>query len=114
MLVVLRYQVSESELTSFLGDARTAISTLSRRPGFIRGNVGRATDDGDLVIVSLEWADVGSYRRALSSFEVKTEAVPLLSRSLNEPSAFEILHSRGPEGVTDAVSSLAPNGGIIE
>ena len=37
------------------------------------------------------WKDVGSYRRALSSYDVKVGAVPLLSRAIDEPSAYESL-----------------------
>ena len=37
------------------------------------------------------WQDVGSYRRALSSYDVKVGAVPLLSRAIDEPSAYEPL-----------------------
>jgi hypothetical protein len=37
---------------------------------------------------------VGSYRRALSSYDVKVTAVPLLSLAYDEPSAFEVMHSR--------------------
>ena len=32
----------------------------------------------------------GAYRRALSAYDVKLDAVPLLSRALDEPSAYEI------------------------
>jgi hypothetical protein len=38
---------------------------------------------------------VGAYRRALSSYEVKMTVVPLLSRALDEPSAFEIIVGEG-------------------
>jgi hypothetical protein len=34
---------------------------------------------------------VGSYRRALSTYEVKRGAVQLLSRTIDEPSAYEPL-----------------------
>jgi hypothetical protein len=34
---------------------------------------------------------VGAYRRALSSYDVRVGAVPLLSRALDEPSAYETL-----------------------
>ena len=40
---------------------------------------------------SPEWENVGSYRRALSPFEVKMTAVPLLSRSIDEPTAYEVV-----------------------
>jgi hypothetical protein len=35
------------------------------------------------------WSNVGSYRRALSSYEVKMDAVQTLSRAIEEPSAYE-------------------------
>ena len=35
------------------------------------------------------WEHVGAYRRALSSYDVKLHAVPLLSRAIDEPSAYE-------------------------
>ncbi len=37
------------------------------------------------------WKDVGSYRRALSSYDVKVGAVRLLGRAIDEPSAYESL-----------------------
>ena len=42
-------------------------------------------------LLTSEWDDVGSYRRALSTYEVKITAVPLLSRAIDEPTAFEVL-----------------------
>ncbi len=113
MLVVLRYEVPVDELRPFVSDARSAVAVLAECPGFIRARIGRATDDASMVMVSLEWEDVGSYRRALSSYDVKVKSVPLLSRAVNEPSAFEILHSNGPEGVTDKPSSLAPDADMV-
>ena len=40
-----------------------------------------------------EWTGVGAYRRALSAYEVKVHASPLLALGRNEPSAFEVLRS---------------------
>ena len=37
------------------------------------------------------WENVGAYRRALSSYDVKLHAVPLLSRAIDEPSAYEVV-----------------------
>ena len=37
------------------------------------------------------WEHVGAYRRALSAYDVKLHAVPLLSRALDEPSAYEMV-----------------------
>ncbi len=49
---------------------------------------------------------MGSYRRALSAYDVKLGAVPLLSRAVDEPSAYEVL---GEEGVT-ALNEARPRG----
>ncbi|HEX6336699.1 MAG TPA: antibiotic biosynthesis monooxygenase family protein [Jiangellaceae bacterium] len=91
MLAVTRYRVSEADAAGFLNRARTALDVLAERPGWRAGHVGRAVDDPTLWIIYTQWADVGSYRRALSSYEVKVSAVPLLAQAIDEPTAFEVL-----------------------
>lgn len=76
----------------FLELARPALAALAARPGFVSGDVGRAVDDGELFVLATRWASVGAYRRALSGYDVKVHAVPLMYRALDEPSAFESLH----------------------
>lgn len=76
---------------SFEQRGQDALDALAARPGFVRGTLGRCTDDvGDWVLVT-EWADVGSYRRALGNYEVKLRATPLLSDAHDLPSSFEAL-----------------------
>jgi hypothetical protein len=53
--------------------------------------VGRSTDDPTLWLMTLRWDGVGSYRRALSAYDVKVAAVPLLSTAVDEPTAYEVL-----------------------
>ncbi|MBR8742477.1 antibiotic biosynthesis monooxygenase family protein [Nocardiopsis sp. MG754419] len=91
MIVITRYSVPEAETEAFRNDADAAVAVLSRRPGFRWHRIGRAADDPTLWTVVTEWDGAGFYRRALSDFEVKVTAVPLLSRAIDEPSAFEIL-----------------------
>ncbi len=57
----------------------------------MRGTIGRNVDDPTLWVLVTTWANVGAYRRALSSYDVKLHAVPLLSRALDEPSAYEVV-----------------------
>lgn len=109
MLVVLRFQVENCGIDQFLERARAAVEVLGARPGFIRAQVGRALDEEHLAVLELEFDEVGSYRRALSSYEVKMNAVAFLSEALDEPSAFEVLHERTPSGATDTASLLAPD-----
>ena len=91
MLAVTRYRVSEAEAAAFLTRARAALAILAERPGWRTGHIGRAVDDPSLWVFATEWADVGSYRRALSSYEVKMSAMAPLSQAIDEPTAFELL-----------------------
>ncbi len=91
MFVISRFRVPDggSEEQSFRSDAEAALEALSRRPGYVDGRLGRNLDDPSVWALSTTWADVGSYRRALSSYDVKVGAVPLLARAVDEPSAYE-------------------------
>lgn len=93
MLVVTRYRVPADHAVSFRDRARVALDALAARPGWLAGHIGRATDDPTLWVLTSEWENVGSYRRALSAYQVKVDAVPLLSLAIDEPTAFELLTS---------------------
>ncbi len=91
MLVVNRFRVPEAEAEAFAADLAAAHDLLAARPGYVAGTVGRNVDDPTLWVLETRWVNVGSYRRALSSYDVKLGAVPLLSRAVDEPSAYEVL-----------------------
>ena len=93
MLAVTRYRVAPDEGQAFLAEARVALAMLSTQAGFVRGHIGRAADDPQLWLLSTEWEGVGTYRRALSSYDVKLHATPLMYRAVEEPTAFEVLDS---------------------
>jgi hypothetical protein len=93
MLVVSRFRVSEIEGESFLGDLEEARDLLAQRPGYVGGHIGRNIDDPELWVLQTEWENVGAYRRALSTYDVKLGAVPLLSKAIDEPSAYEVVES---------------------
>ena len=93
MLVVTRFEVPEAEAPAFLPQAQAALRAFAARPGYVRGRVGRAADDPTAWVLTTEWVGVGAYRRSLSSYDVKVDAAPLLSRGRDEASAFEILIS---------------------
>ena len=52
-----------------------------------------------------EWDNVGSYRRALSAYEVKVHATPLLAAALDLPAGFEPLLEVAPGGDSIARTS---------
>jgi quinol monooxygenase YgiN len=89
LVVVNRFRVDETGAETFRRDVHAALAALAVRPGYAGGHVGRNVDDPDLWVLTTTWANVGSYRRALSAYDVKMTAVPLLSRAVDEPSAYE-------------------------
>ena len=95
MILVNRFRVEEADGERFRSDVHAALEALAARPGYLDGQVGRNVDDPLLWVLTTTWANVGSYRRALSAYDVKLAAVPLLSRALDEPSAYEPV---GPDG----------------
>lgn len=96
VLVVNRFRVPPAAADTFRADLERAHDLLAARPGYLGGAIGRNVDDPDLWVLQTRWADPGSYRRALSSMEVKMHAVPVLSGALDEPSAYEIVDGDEP------------------
>jgi len=97
MISVTHFDVPADD-AEFVERAQVALAALAARPGYLRGSVGRATDDEQQWVIVTEWANVGSYRRALGAFEVKLNANPLLSLARDEPSGYEQLVQIGPDG----------------
>jgi hypothetical protein len=114
MLVVMRFVRNSSPEDEFTSRARTALAALAACKGYLRGRLARALDDPTHWTILTEWESVGSYRRALSAFDVKVNATPLLAESLDEPSAFETLAEVAPGGaLTVAVSDRAEPAGEL-
>jgi hypothetical protein len=91
-MVVSRFRLEDpgpADEARFRADVQAALDVLATRPGYVDGRVGRNLDDPALWVLVTTWDGVGSYRRALSSYDVKVTAVPLLSQALDEPSAYE-------------------------
>ncbi len=68
-----------------------ALAILAAKPGWVGGEVGRNVDDPGLWVLTSTWENIGSYRRALSAYDVKVNAVPVLYRAIDEPSAYEVV-----------------------
>jgi hypothetical protein len=94
VLVVNRFRVEPSPegpgaATAFRRDLQAVLGVLARQKGYVDGRIGRNVDDPSLWVLTTTWLDVGSYRRALSSYDVKVGAVAVLSRAIDEPTAYE-------------------------
>jgi quinol monooxygenase YgiN len=97
VLVVARLRPTADE-TSFRAEVRAAIEALATRPGHVSTRLARALDDPTMWVLVSEWINVGSYRRALSSYDVKMASGILMGAALPEPSAYEVLESHAPGG----------------
>ncbi len=106
MIVVSRFDEAPADVEERGG---RALQALAARPGFVRGSLGRAADDPSAWVLVTEWIGVGAYRRALSSYDVKVDASPLLALGRDEPSAFEVLLSVDPAGSTVRTSDREPS-----
>lgn len=107
MLVVTRHRLplaGYADVPAALDGARDVLAVLAEQPGYLRGWLARAVDDPDVLVLAHEWADVGSYRRALSAYDVKLRW-PFLLTADDEATAFEVLVTRTPVGVTEQSSS---------
>jgi hypothetical protein len=91
VFVVIRFRVAGGDQAVFETRLAAAVEVLSRQRGFVAARAGRNADDPELLALTMEWQNIGSYRRALSPYEVKLAAVPLLSEAIDEPTAYEAL-----------------------
>jgi len=105
-MIALAHLRGDAELVE---RARTALTALAARPGYLRGTLARSTDEPDAWLLLTEWANVGSYRRALGNYEVKLHATPLLAGALDLPGGFEELVDVSADGeVVAHASDLEP------
>lgn len=88
MLSITRFQIPDADAPTFLADAERAAEVLRGKPGLLSLDLARNIDEPSLWTLTTRWQDVGSYRRALGGLEAKMVVVPLLSRAVDEPSAY--------------------------
>lgn len=84
MIVVNRFRAGPG----FDRELQPAVEILRAKPGCLDIEVGLNLDDPGLWVMVSRWENVGSYRRALGGFESKSVVVPLLSRAIDEPTAY--------------------------
>jgi heme-degrading monooxygenase HmoA len=97
VLVLTRFRVPTTEGDDFLTRLRAARDSLARQQGYLGGTIGRNADDPELWVLETRWQNVGSYRRALSAYDVKRDAWSVLGAAIDEASAYEIAGDSGPE-----------------
>jgi hypothetical protein len=108
MIVVTHFSVPESDGESFAASATDALAAFGACAGYERGWLGRAAEDPTAWVMGTEWQGVGSYRRALSTRDVRMAGTALLSRAVDMPSAFELLYADSDEYSMTATSGRSP------
>jgi quinol monooxygenase YgiN len=99
VLVVTRFIVPDDAVADrpatgdrradFCAAAARLQAALATRPGHLRSQLARALDDPSRWVLVSEWTGVGAWRRALSAYEVRVEAVPLMALAEVEPAVYE-------------------------
>ncbi|HEY5821448.1 MAG TPA: antibiotic biosynthesis monooxygenase family protein [Propionibacteriaceae bacterium] len=106
MIVLNRFRVETSDEDAFVDQARAAVAVLGSRDGFVSVDFGRNLDEPTLWTITTRWTNVGSYRRALQGYESKVAVVPLLSRAIDEPSAYDDLEFVGENQARGSAAGL--------
>lgn len=88
MFAIARFEVTPDRSESFLRDLEVAHRALADCEGYLTGRVGSNTDQPGLIAMITEWRNIGSYRRALSNYQVKLVAVPILAMAIDEPGGY--------------------------
>jgi hypothetical protein len=93
MFAIARFIVPLGDAANFEVQLTVALEALAACPGYVSGEIGQNLDDPTLWSLVTHWANVGSYRRALSNNTVKMNAIPLLAQAIDEPGAYERSYS---------------------
>ena len=89
MLAIARFEVPLGNAAHFQTQLSAALESFSKCAGFIDGEFGQNLDDQKLWSFMTRWENVGSYRRALSTNDVKMNVIPTLAQAIDEPGAYE-------------------------
>ena len=95
MLVLTRFR-APADSDEFRTRLQDAFEVLSAQRGYVDGRIGRNVDDPGLWVLETRWQGAGAYRRALSAYDVKVGAWPVLGEAIDEPTAYELVTAGEP------------------
>ena len=87
---------------------------FSESLGFLSMELGQSTDSLEDLTVIHRWENVGSYRKALSRYEIKAEVIPFLSHFTCDSVTVEIISDIQFGKAVMGASSLAPDSGTFD
>ena len=105
--VVGQLSVSAAERDSFDQGYDRMSELFSESPGFLSMELGQSTDSLEDLTVIHRWESVGSYRKALSRYEIKAEVIPFLSQFMRDSVTVEIISDTQSGAARMGASSLA-------
>lgn len=82
--------------------ARAVVAFWREREGCLSAELVRNLDEQSLWAIVSRWESVGAYRRSFSGYDAKMVLTPVLSRAIDEPSAYlapEELGENQPRGL---------------
>src|SRR4051812_43170864 len=88
VFALTRLRPPPSDVEAFERAVGDLLVALAARPGYLGGELGRATEDQHTFGLLTRWAGVGAYRRALSAAEVKIAGAPVWVFAVDEPGVF--------------------------
>lgn len=88
MFAIARFRVEVPRQGEFIERLTIAHNALKACSGYLNGEIGINTDEPGLIALVTRWENIGSYRRALSNYQVKVDAVPVLAEAIDEPGGY--------------------------
>lgn len=73
---------------AFAASAQEVVEFWKGRDGCVAAELVRNLDDEDLWAIVSRWRDVGAYRHSFNGYDAKMILTPVLSRAIDEPSAY--------------------------
>lgn len=80
----------------FAEQAQAVVEFWRTREGCVSAELVQNLDDEDLWAIVSRWSSVGAYRRSFGGYDAKMVLTPVLSRAIDEPSAYLDPSELGP------------------
>jgi hypothetical protein len=111
VLLVCSFTVPTAGTPEFTTLANRSIELLTAQPGCLRAVLGHSADEPTQWVLTVEFASVVAYRRAMSPFDVREHVIPLLSRG--EAAAYEVVADGTDGHITQHTSVVAADAATV-
>nr|WP_243727468.1 antibiotic biosynthesis monooxygenase [Actinocrispum wychmicini] len=101
----------DAETAEFTAQANRSIELLTAQQGCQRALLGHSADEPTQWVLTVEFASVVAYRRAMSPFDVREHVIPFLSRG--EAAAYEVVADATDGHVQQHTSVIATDAATV-